>query len=771
MMHRSLRPALLLAAAGLLAVGACDVARIPAGASSGTNDTCTRCHGDPNNANAAARAAPPRPISGPSDTTNVAVGAHQQHLKDGPLRSAIACSECHVVPATVDAQGHMGNGRAPVKFGPLATANGAQPVWNVTEATCASTYCHGSTLGGGANKAPVWTKVDNTQAACGTCHGIPPPAPHPTVIGGVTKCAGCHPATVKPDGTIDVAGGKHMDGTVQGPGAGGSGCTACHGDATRAVAIAPAPPTGTHGETATSSRAVGAHQAHLVDNTIRAAIACAECHVVPASTNGHPTGTINVTFGALATTGGTTPTWNGASCSATYCHGASLAGGANTQPIWTAVDGSQRQCTSCHGAPPPTSSGHPAVTGGLTACAGCHPATVKADGTIDVAGGKHMNGTIDAPTGAGSCTSCHGDATRSPAGTAAAPPRDTKGNTDTASPGVGAHQTHLTGGSIRAALACSDCHAVPSDTTHSGQPLNLTWGALATSGGVTPSWNGVALTCANYCHGASLPGGSVTSPVWNKVDGTQAACGACHGIPPASSTGHPTVTGGTTACAGCHPATVKSDGTIDVAGGKHINGSVEVTGGSCTSCHGDSTRAAAIAAAPPRDTKGNTATTAPGVGAHLVHLQGGPLRGALACTDCHTVPSDTSHSSQPLNLTWGALAKTGGVTPSWNGTALTCANYCHGSSLGSGTNHAPVWTGGSSQAACGTCHGSPPSTGHHGVGDHINAGCGACHGGTYTQTTADPSLHVNGVKNIGNNITSWNPATRQCVGCHGSATW
>jgi hypothetical protein len=44
--------------------------------------------------------------------------------------------------------------------------------------------------------------------------------------------------------------------------------------------------------------------------------------------------------------------------------------------------------------------------------------------------------------------------------------------------------------------------------------------------------------CENSgCHGAIFPqdhpsGGTNTTPTWTKVDGTQASCGACHGLPP-----------------------------------------------------------------------------------------------------------------------------------------------------------------------------------------------------------------------------------------------
>ena len=36
---------------------------------------------------------------------------------------------------------------------------------------------------------------------------------------------------------------------------------------------------------------------------------------------------------------------------------------------------------------------------------------------------------------------------------------------------------------------------------------------------------------------------------------------------------------------------------------------------------------------------------------------------ALACADCHTVPTSTTHATGTVDLTWGALARTGGLTP------------------------------------------------------------------------------------------------------------
>src|SRR3990172_1250917 len=227
------------------------------------------------------------------------------------------------------------------------------------------------------------------------------------------------------------------------------------------------------------------------------------------------------------------------------------------------------------------------------------------------------------------CTRCHGDPARN-----AAPPRSVRGATETSDVGVGAHQAHLTDGAIRQAIACGECHVVPSSADSPGHMdgarAPVTFGALATTGGAKPSWDTNQLSCsATYCHGATLgPGGTSQAPIWTKVDGTQAACGTCHGIPPTSA-GHPAVSGGAGACSACHPQTVKPDGSIHVSGGKHIDGTVQVGGSACTTCHGDAQCApAAIAPAPPSATKGNTATTAMGVGAHQAHLRGGAPRAA-----------------------------------------------------------------------------------------------------------------------------------------------
>jgi predicted CxxxxCH...CXXCH cytochrome family protein len=302
---------------------------------------------------------------------------------------------------------------------------------------------------------------------------------------------------------------------------------------------------------------------------------------------------------------------------------------------------------------------------------------------------------------------------------------------------------------ISLAIACDECHAVPTDVTHAALAISFSWGPLATSGGVTPVWNGSpSYTCTNYCHGATLPGGSLTNPNWTVVNGTQAACGTCHGVPPPSP--HPAAT--LTQCHGCHSGTVNADGTINVAGGLHIDGTVEITGGTCTSCHGNpNIKTFPLDAAPPVDTLGNSVTTAPGVGAHQAHLVNTDLSASpVPCTECHVVPGDFTHSTEPLNLTWGPLATANGAVPTWNSTTYRCSNYCHGQTLhAGGSNTTPTWTiVNGTQDACGTCHGIPPpaSTGHT-----QSTACGDCHCG-YT-TNAYVGMPENGATiNLGDHI-------------------
>jgi predicted CxxxxCH...CXXCH cytochrome family protein len=645
---------------------------------------CSACHGSEDNA------APPKSLNGATDTGTVEVGAHQAHLSGGSLRTAMSCEDCHIVPTAMDSESHYGEAPAEVTWGGLATTGGLEPGWDRDVASCASTYCHGATLTGGSNTAPTWTTVDGSQDACGSCHGSPPPAPHPQN----EQCNVCHPNTVTADQEIDVAGGYHIDGKVDGPGA---SCSACHGSPD-----SPAPPKGVDGETETIEIAVGAHQIHLSGGLVRKGINCAECHVIPGNV-GDPAhmdaAPAEIVFGELASGDGE-PSWKhaSASCSSTYCHGATLTGGEVEIPIWTIVDGSQSQCSSCHGNPPPAP--HPQNENSNM----CHPDTVMPDGTIDLEARRHIDGEVTVI--GGTCSVCHGSEDN------AAPPLSLSGEEDTTVTEVGAHQSHLADGAYRAAMSCDDCHVVPDTMGAAGHldeaPAELTWGILATAAGAAGDWDRENTTCnSTYCHGATLSGGSNTAPDWTVVDGTEVGCGSCHGFPP------PLPHTPSMACSNCHGDTVDASGTIDIAGGMHINGEVEVGAGACNACHGN-----ADGPAPPFSVTGESDTKFTEVGAHQAHVTDGPLKSEMWCTECHVVPSsvgDASHmDASPAEINWGDLALVGGVAADWNRDSNTCSStYCHGATLAGGSNTAPVWTTvDGSQSACGTCHGWPPPLPH-----------------------------------------------------------
>ncbi len=622
----------------------------------GFDVTCTQCHGSADNP------APPRSTDDASDTSEVTVGAHQAHLRDGTIRAAIPCGECHIVPATVNQEGHLDYFPAEVIWGTLATTSDASPQWDRAAASCTDTYCHGATLGGGSNKVPQWTAVDGSQAACGTCHGVPPPPPHPQN----PDCQSCHPQTMDGAGGIDVAGGMHINGVVE---VGLMTCSSCHGSPDNN-----APPQSTEGDSATSNVGVGAHQSHLRDGSIRQAIACEQCHVVPTSIEapGHLDTPLpaELTWGDLATTADASPTWDsaGATCAETYCHGATLSGGTNKTPDWTVIDGSQAACGTCHGAPPPWP--HPSSGD----CASCHPQTM--DGSaIDVAGGFHINGVVEV-TGL-SCNACHGS------GANPAPPADTTGQSASTEVTVGAHQSHLTDGVLRRAISCSECHVVPQSQSDAGHidpsPAELTWGTLATTEGATPLWDRSITTCSySYCHGATLGGGSNKTPDWTVVDGSQTTCGSCHGVPPPPP--HPA----SGACYDCHPDTV--DQSFQINPDTHIDGILQVrVTGQCTACHG----------APPA------------TGSHLIHYGGAsadvsyggtgttgdllPGGGAYAfdCGNCHPL-DPTHHRNGVLNAGGGQaeidLSPAGAPPTSLKARNATTASYTPGPSVNTDGN-------------------------------------------------------------------------------------
>jgi predicted CxxxxCH...CXXCH cytochrome family protein len=656
--------------------------------------TCTACHGGADNQTGA----PPRTTWGQSADT-VRVGAHSAHIAGSSMAPGFACVECHVTPTDMFSAGHIDGPRATVTFGDLAVKGAAAPKWDVATAKCSSTYCHGATLNGGNNTSPTWTGGSG-QAVCGSCHGVPPLAPHPTA--SLTQCNTCHPGTVDASGNLipPASGGKHLDGVIEAVGghdaswidpsspnfhaftadtniqsctqchgadlstcaqchtAGGPAkpfttCTACHGGTDNQTG---APPAAIWGHAGDPSRGggtldpvrVGAHTTHVTGSNLAPAFDCTVCHVKPTDpfSAGHIDGntTATVTFGGLAVNGTSLlPTWTrtSATCSNTYCHGATLAGGNNTTPVWTGTN--QAACGSCHGVPP--LAPHPTAT--LQQCNGCHPDTVDASGNVipPSSGGKHLDGTIEAIGGhpsdwmdqtspgfhafsadrglqlstGESCTQCHGadlstctqchkvggaanafTCTGCHGGTdnqTGAPPRTIWGQSaDTIR--VGAHTAHVTAGALRTALDCSECHVKPTDMFSAGHidvttgtpTATVTWSALATgniapaanftSTPTSPTWDRATGTCSStYCHG-----GYSGTFAYNTLDGNGDPVPAT----PWSFSGlaaAPSWTG-TAACGSCHGVPPK---------GSTWHSGAHAGGNDCSLCHPDASGTAANA--------------------------------------------------------------------------------------------------------------------------------------------------------------------------------
>jgi predicted CxxxxCH...CXXCH cytochrome family protein len=425
------------------------------------------------------------------------------------------------------------------------------------------------------------------------------------------------------DGSNDASGG---DSGMAGP------CSKCHGSASNA-----APPVGLSGETSTTTTAVGAHQAHLQTSNWHATVLCEDCHLVPTTVSdpGHIDTPLpaDITFSSLASAKGSTAAWNGTTCT-TYCHGATLSGGAVTQPNWTQVDGSQKACGSCHALPP--TQNHTTSTN----CSSCHGQVVDANNAF-IAPALHINGTVEATSGhatgwgdgavhgagfmadTGSCSSCHGADLKGGSAMSCetchtgwqtncvfchggldnqtgAPPYALDAATVTTDPGVGQHSAHVQSGDLHTGMDCDACHTKPAEALSVGHidsaPAELNFSGL----GSTTSYDFQTNVCSNvYCHGDGQ--GNNGSVSW--TGGLSGGCSACHddesdGKNMTLSGEHEEhVEGEGYSCSTCHSCVVNSSKKITNKA-NHIDGTATVCGvgswnasnKSCNpACHGSET--------------------------------------------------------------------------------------------------------------------------------------------------------------------------------------
>jgi predicted CxxxxCH...CXXCH cytochrome family protein len=551
----------------------------------------------------------------------------------------------------------------------------------------------------------------------------------------VERCASCHPSTVLPDGSLDVDGGSHVNGTLDvftshpanwrapevhglaakddlrscqtchgADFAGGTStvscnachggaqwqtnCTFCHGDRVTGLA---APPRGPRGETSPSTLAVGAHTAHVSAGGMARAFSCDVCHAVPTNL-AHIDGDSSPRFGTLARTGGSAPQWSPAtaSCATTYCHGDTLSGGTVTAPVWTRVDGTQAACGTCHSTPPPAP--HP----DSSSCGACH--TGYSESSVNAA--VHVDGTVQ--VSAAACGACHS--------IPPPPPHVQSQVCGSCHPGYTATsvvtRTHIDGQVQAGSGACGSCHLIPPAAPH---PQLLTCGT---------------------CHAGYTASSANEATHMDGQIQAAATCGSCHGIPPAAP--HPQIT----TCGTCHTgytATAANEAT-------HLDGRVQANL-ICGTCH-------AIPPGPPHTPLTTCGTCHPGYtpsSANAATHMDGQVQANVTCGSCHGIPPALPHP---------AITTCGTCHPGYTATAVNAATHADGRVQ--------------SDMQCGACHSIPPSSRSHEEHEEEGISCATCHAG-FTRTSAGPG-HLNGRIEV--SAPGWSPSNTTCANaCHGTERW
>ena len=208
----------------------------------------------------------------------------------------------------------------------------------------------------------------------------------------------------------------------------------------------------------------------------------------------------------------------------------------------------------------------------MTGCQKCH--------AVNYTGGTTGVSCLDChqdANGPESCNTCHGDFSND---SRIAPPTDLDNNYLTSAKGVGAHTAHVYESTMFLGAGCYDCH--PGNSSDDDYIVSHSDGLPAEM--IISGYSFENYSCSDtYCHGNFEFGdikGNNFSPVWNIVDGTQAACGTCHGttnnqgeIISPTPEGHP---GNFQAenCISCHPSTFNEDGSRNKF--IHINGKANI---------------------------------------------------------------------------------------------------------------------------------------------------------------------------------------------------
>lgn len=680
-----------------------------------------------------------------------------------------SCVACHGVPAphskkpwrgSTSTHASVDQSNAPVCAQcHTAGANLSTPILSTyasgTPGCFNSTLCHGS-VGHASDPRQPWSSGDNHGAAA---------KGNPASGDGMALCRSCHGQTLAGNGSAPS-------------------CFSCH-------QTAPHSPTPWRSTITTPTA-----RTHANTNT-QNAVVCAGCH------QGNQKLTVPVTVAG-------TP-----SCfDNSMCHGATGHTDTSLFPVPTQT----WKTPINHGAKAKGSTA--ANNAGFTYCRNCHGSGSATDPLFK--GGRALTSCMNV-------LGCHGLLNGAPH-----PSKPWRGTTAAGS--TGHTSTDTTNDAI-----CAICHTNGANSSRAPQPLDLVgstgcfnatmchgitghadtsvypapWssptnhGAFARTNPSAGATKGFAY--CQHCHGTDFSGGNakqscypchtVSAPHPKKGDWTPAAGTLSH-----VNTGE----GNAAICAACHNATTKNlssspvnyvarfapAGSFTTALPGCFNGSLchsDVRRTSnCNACHGP------LSATQFNSLAGVTATTDAAVGAHISHLNAAtqtvPLSVNIACGECHTVPAVPTisglHRNGAVDIAFGALSKTGGLTPTTSRDAVTgalvCANtYCHGTTLTGGTNKSPRWNDTTylSGSGCGTCHGYPPATAS---GIHTGKGptnCITCHSHVNSSGTgfSDPTKHINGtIEATGghafpfpgsvHNTAAGTAPFSGCTGCHAIGT-
>jgi hypothetical protein len=188
---------------------------------------CTRCHAESNSAGTALSGGPLHidgnvdlgdgsgrcgACHGSGDSPWPTTAAHPAH-RSPTLTEPIACTSCHVVPASVVDARHL-DGTVHVDFSGLATARSSLPTWDGT--SCAGVACHGANLADPA-AVPAWNDASGAQSKCGACHGLPPSQHTPSASCNRADCHGSEVSLGATGAPSITASGRplHVDGLVE----------------------------------------------------------------------------------------------------------------------------------------------------------------------------------------------------------------------------------------------------------------------------------------------------------------------------------------------------------------------------------------------------------------------------------------------------------------------------------------------------------------------------------------------------------------------------